>query len=75
MKAGSFETASASASFWFPIAFIITSRFPTKAEMSGARSASAPESFEASTSKRSRACSSKRSSAKSPREVERNGFR
>ncbi len=58
-----------------PIAFIIRFRFPTRAEMSGARWASAPESCDESTIRFSNAAWSELSSPKTRREVERNGFR
>ena len=48
-KSGSSAIDSASRSRRSPIAFIIRFRFPTRAEMSGARAASAPESCELST--------------------------
>jgi hypothetical protein len=75
MKSGSSATARASDSFWRPIAPIIRFRFPISCEMSGLLCASAPESRELSTIRRSRVRSSYVSSAKTRREVERKGFR
>ena len=55
MKSGNWQIALASCSLRSPIAFIIRFRLPTSAEMSGARSASAPESCEVSTIRFSKA--------------------
>ena len=75
MKSGSWETAAARALVWRPIAPIIRLALWIRPEMSGARSARAPESCEVSTISRSKAGVSRVSSSNTRLEVERNGFR
>ena len=76
MKSGSFAIDSRErCSLRSPIAFIIRSRFPTRAEMSGARSASAPERLRGVDDQVLERRWSTLSSPNTRREVERNGFR